>query len=73
MNFREGISVKSLHSRRKHFQRPQLPYHLQPLQSLYQNEDNNLRINFYNYIEVRFIVDWPESSSKVSVIRIFKA
>ena len=46
--------------------------HLQPPQSLYQNEDDNPRINFCDYIEVRFKVYWPESSSKVSESKISK-
>ena len=46
--------------------------HLQPPQSLYQNEDDNPSINFCNYIEVRFKVYWPESGLKVSESKISK-
>ena len=79
MNFREGILVKSAtmspnHSTVavNHLQLPQPPYHLQPPQTLYQNEDNNPRINFCNYIEVRFNVNWPESGLKLLVLGISK-
>ena len=62
MNFREGISVKSATtSPWRRYRKP-----LQPPQSLYQNEEDNPRINFCNYIEVWFKVYWPESGSKVS-------
>ena len=68
MNFREGISVKS----QPWAHGGSAVNHLQPLQSLYQNEDDNLRINFCNYIEVRFKVYWPESGLKVSESKISK-
>ena len=74
MNFCKDISVKSSTFNPKisgvaenHLQLPQPPYHLQPPQTLYQNEEDNPRINLYNYIEVRLKVYWPESGLKALV------
>ena len=68
MNFGKGISIKSATWAHRGF----VVNHLQLPQNLYQNEDDNSRINFCNYIEVRFKVYWPKSGSKVSESKISK-
>ena len=42
------------------------------LRLAFYNFDDNPRINFCNYIKVRFKVYWPKSGSKVSKSKISK-